>query len=186
MACTGNTSHWGGPEVTVNAWVVSLALSSVVAVMAGVSPRPGNSPLTVIVDKNTNFSALHTYAWTRGWGAFDARIDAHVVAAIDRELVSAGLSKRESEPADVVVNYGTVQRSDVDVHRKRGRDSGAYPEYPVGTLVVLMREASSRRELLRARASLDVDSDVGRLEQQIDTVLARIFARYPTAVSDRP
>jgi hypothetical protein len=149
-----------------------------------VAAAPADSHVKVTVDKDTDFSALHTYAWTRGWASFDPGLDAHIVDAIDRELGSVGLIRRETEPVDVVVSYGTVQRSDVDVHAKRGRRSGVYPEYAVGTLVVLMREAHSRRDLLRARAKVPVD--VAQLEAQIDTIVARIFAQYPTRVSDRP
>jgi hypothetical protein len=61
-----------------------------------------------------------------------------------------------------------------------------YPEYQTGTFVVLMREASSRRELFRARAEVQIDVDIAQLEQQIDEIVARIFAHYPTRLSDRP
>ena len=140
----------------------------------------------VTVDKNTDFSALHTYAWTRGLASLDPQFDAHIVEAIDRELASVGLIRQESEPADVVVSYGTVGRSDVDVSAKRDRTSGTYPEYATGTFVVLIREASSRRELFRARAKMRIDVDITQIEQQIDDIIARIFAHYPTRVSDRP
>src|SRR5690349_21243441 len=99
----------------------------------------------VTFDKHTDFSALHTYAWTRGLASLDPNFDAHIVEAIDGELASVGLIRKDSEPADVVVSYGTVGRSDVDVSAKRDRSSGTYPEYPTGTFVVLIREASSRR-----------------------------------------
>jgi hypothetical protein len=143
-----------------------------------------NHGVKVTVDKHTDFSALHSYAWTRGWASFDPQVDAHIVEAIDRELASLGLIRQETEPVDVVVSYGTVQRSDVDVGARREHHSGVYPEYPAGRLVVLMREAYSRRELLRARAEVPVD--VTQLEEQIDAIVARIFAHYPTRVSDRP
>jgi Domain of unknown function (DUF4136) len=162
------------------AWMLSLAVCGVVAA------APADYRVKVAVDKHTDFSALHTYAWTRGWASFDPRLNAHIVDAIDRQLLAVGLMRREREPVDVVVSYGTVQRSDVDVSAKRERHSGVYPEYPVGTLVVLMREAHSRRELLRARAEAPVDVDLAQLEEQIDTIVERIFARYPTRISDRP
>jgi hypothetical protein len=161
------------------AWMLSLAVCGVVA-------APVDDRVTVAVDKHTDFSALHTYAWTRGWASFDPRVDAYIVDAIDRELASLGLMRHETEPVDVVVSYGTVQRSDVDLSGKRQRHSGVYPEYPVGKLVVLMREAYSRRELLRARAELPIDTDIARLEEQIDAIVGQIFAHYPTRVSDRP
>jgi hypothetical protein len=137
-------------------------------------------------DKHTDFSALHTYAWTRGLASLDPEFDARIVAAIDRELASVGLIRQDSEPADVVVSYGTVRRSDVDVSAKRDRDSGTYPEYSTGTFVVLIRESSSRRELFRARAKVPIDADIAHIEQQIDEIVARIFAQYPTRASDRP
>ena len=161
------------------AWMLSLAVCRVSA--AAPADR-----VKVIVDKNTNFSALHTYAWTRGFASLDPQLDAYIVAAIDRELTSVGLIRQETEPADVVVSYGTVRRSEVDVSAKRDRDFGVYPEYPTGTFVVLIREAYSRRELLRARAEVSIDVDIAQLEEHIDTSIVRIFAHYPTRVSDRP
>jgi hypothetical protein len=160
--------------------MLSLALESAGAM------TPADNRVKVTVDKHTDFSALHTYAWTRGFASLDPDLDAFIVAAIDRELASAGLIREESEPADVVVSYGTVRRSDIDVSAKRDRNSGVYPEYSTGTFVVLIREASSRRELLRARAEVPLDVDITQLEEQIDSIITRIFAHYPTRVSDRP
>ncbi len=163
-----------------SAWMLSLASCCVVAA------APADYRVKVSVDKHTDFSALHTYAWTRGWGSLDPEFDAHIVDAIDRELALIGLIRQETEPADVVISYGTVRRSDVDVSAKRDRQSGMYPEYQTGTFVVLMREASSRRELFRARAKVSIDVDIARLEQEIDEIVARMFAQYPTRFSDRP
>ena len=158
---------------------LSLALCSVMT-------APADYRVKVTVDKHTDFAALHTYAWTRSWASLDPEFDAHIVEAIDRELASLGLLRQETEPADVVISYGTVRRSDVDVSAKRDRNSGVYPEYPTGTFVVLMREAYSRRELFRARAEVPIDVDIAQLEEQIDMIVARIFAHYPTRVSGRP
>src|SRR5262245_22390150 len=159
--------------------MLSLAFRGVV--VAG----PADYRVKVACDKHTNFSALHTYAWTAGLASLDPEFDAHIVEAIDRELGSVGLIRQEREPADVVVSYGTVRRSDVDGSAKRDRDSGTYPEYSTGTFVVLIREASSRRELFRARAKMPIDVDIAQIEQQIDEIIARIFAQYPTRISDR-
>ena len=160
--------------------MVSLALSDATAA------APTDLRVKVRVDKNTNFSALHTYAWTRGFASLDPELDAFIVAAIDRELASVGLIRHETEPADVVVSYGTVRRSDIDVSAKRDRGSGVYPEYSTGTFNVLIREAFSRRELLRARAEVPLDVDSAQLEAHIEAIIVRIFAHYPTRVLDRP
>ena len=162
--------------------IVALSFVFCRVVLAG----PSDYRVKVTVDKNTDFSALHTYAWTRSLASLDPEFDAHIVEAIDRELAGVGLVRQDREPADVVVSYGTVRRNDVDVSGKRDRDSGTYPEYSTGTFVVLMREAYSRRELFRARAKVPIDVDIAQLERQIDDIVARMFAHYPTRVSDRP
>ena len=162
--------------------IVALSFVFCRVVLAG----PSDYRVKVTVDKNTDFSALHTYAWTRSLASLDPEFDAHIVDAIDRELAAVGLIRHDREPADVVVSYGTVRRSDVDVGGKRDRDSGTYPEISTGTFVVLIREASSRRELFRARAKVPIDVDIAQLERQIDDIVARMFAHYPTRVSDRP
>ena len=160
--------------------VLSLAFCGVVVTEAS------DYRVKVTVDKRTDFSALRTYAWTRSLASLDPAFDAYITEAIDRELASVGLIRQGSEPADVVVSYGTVRRSDVDVSAKRDRDSGTYPEYSTGTFVVLLREASSRRELFRARAKVPIDVDIAQLERHIDEIVARMFAHYPARVSDRP
>jgi hypothetical protein len=96
------------------------------------------------------------------------------------------LIRQETEPADVVVSYGTVRRSDIDVGAKRDRSSGVYPEISTGTFNVLIREAYARREILRARAEVPLDVDIAQLEQYLDAIIARIFAHYPTRVADSP
>ena len=160
--------------------MVSLALSDATAA------APTDLRVKVRVDKNTNFSALHTYAWTRGFASLDPELDTFIVAAIERELASVGLIRQETEPADIVVSYGTVRRSDIDVGAKRDRSSGVYPETSTGTFNVLIREASARREILRARAEVPLDVDIAQLEQYLDAIIARIFAHYPTRVADSP
>ena len=160
--------------------MLSLAMSALTAA------PPSDLRVKVRVDKQTNFSALRTYAWTRGFASLDPELDTFIVAAIERELAAVGLISQETEPADIVVSYGTVRRSDIDVSAKRDRSSGVYPEYSSGTFNVLIREASSRRDILRARAEVPLDVDTPQLEDHLDAIIVRIFAHYPTRVSDVP
>ena len=156
-------------------WLLSLAMLG--AVVAAPVPK---YRITVKAAKHTDFRALHTYTWTSGWVAFDHVLDRHIVAAIDTELASLGLVKRAAEPCDVIVTYGTLRRTDVDVHAERPHHSREFPEYPVSTLFVLMMEPGSRRELFRARVDVPVETDTAHLGQQIDTIVAQMFAEYPT------
>jgi uncharacterized protein DUF4136 len=173
--------HPRAPQATVmNTWILGLAMLGMVA-----GAPTSKFHVNVTVDKDTNFAALHTYAWTSGWIFFSQSLDEQIVAAIDRELTSLGLTKQEGQPCDVLVTYGAVLRTNVDVSAKR-RGNLVYPEYPIGTLVVLMVEPFSRRELLRARVEVPVDAEMAQLEQQIDRIVRRIFKHYPTRASASP
>jgi hypothetical protein len=155
-------------------WLLSLAI--VGAVMAVPTPR---YRVTVKADTHTDFGVLHTYAWTPGWAAFDRALDRHIVSAIDAELAALGLARRVTEPCDVIVTYGALRRTDVD-DADRPRMSGTCPEYAVGTLIVLMMHPGTRQELFRARVDVPLETGTAQLEQQIDTVVAQVFAGYPT------
>ncbi len=163
------------PAAEMTTWVFACAVIAAVAV----------APMTkyhikVKVDSDTNFDALRTYAWTPGWATFDPGLDSHIVAAVDRELASIGLMQRGAGPSDVLVTYGALRRTNVDVHGKADRRSGAYPEYAVGTLVVMLLEPGSRRELVRARVEMPVDMEQAQIEGQIDMIVHRMFTHYPT------
>ena len=156
-------------------WLLSLAL--VGAVMSVPTPR---HRVTVKADQHTDFRAIHSYAWTPGWASFDRVLDRHIVEAVDTALAALGLTKRTETASDVIVTYGALRRTDVDLHAAPSPHSRTCPEYPVGTLVVLMMEPASRREVFRARVDVPLETDTAKLEQQIDTIVAQMFAEYPT------
>jgi len=131
------------------------------------------------LDSHTSFATLKTYVWRPGWSAFSHAIDQRLVTAIDRELARVGLMKLEAEPSDVLVTYAAIQRTDVDVKAKPFPDSRARPEYPVGTLLVILRQPGTGRELFWVRADVPLAAESSALESQIDDVVARMFEKYP-------
>ena len=159
--------------------IVALALSSTGAT------GPLKCHISVKVDRDITFEALHTYMWIDGWTAFNSELDEEFVAAVDRELRASGLTRVDAAPVDVVVTYGAVRRTDVNVHGRFDPAVGGYPEYPAGTLVLLMMEPDNRRELFRARVSGPVDFGATQADGTIDTIVRRIFERYPTRWSER-
>ena len=164
----------------------ALLLAVVMAVLsAGTSAGESRKyRVTVRVDKRTNFSALKTYAWDPGRPALEAAVHRQVVAAIDRELAALGYTKHPSAPADVVVSYATVQRSDIDPKSKVRGPLGERPTYPVASLLVLIRHPITGRELFLARVAMRVDSSPEAFAATIDDRVSKIFERYPTHSSD--
>lgn len=133
----------------------------------------------VRADKRTDFAQIKTYAWMVGWPAFDPSVDWQIEADVERELAALGLTKLPGEPCDAVLTYAAIRRTDVDVKSKVSPETGLRREYPAATLVVLLLEPHSRREMFRGRATLALERDPARRRTQIRTAIAQIFAKYP-------
>jgi hypothetical protein len=154
-----------------------LLLVLIVAPLAAQTPKYG---VTVVADKDTNFTALKTYTWEHGWQAYDKTVHAQITAAVDRELAALGFQKKESGPADVLVTYASLRRVDVDLKSKPTEGNGGRRQYDVGTLVVLLLQPDSRKELYRARADKPIEVDPAQTQGLIDGVVTEMFAKYPT------
>jgi hypothetical protein len=156
---------------------VWIAVGAVVAPAFAQTPKYG---VTVTADKGANFSAYKTYKWEHGWQAYDKAVDASITGAIDRELSGVGLSKADGTP-DVLVTYASLRRVDVDLKSKPTDGNGGRRQYDVGTLVVLLLEPGTRKELFRGRVDkpIEVTSSDG-VKPIIDGAVAEMFAKYPT------
>ena len=150
--------------------VASLVLSP--AVLAQVTKYG----VTVTAEKNVDFSTFKTYSWTPGRGAFVKDIDAHIKAAIDREMGALGMTKVAADSGDVLLMYQSLTRSDIDLKK----DPSADKPFSVGTLVVALLEPSSHRQLLRLRTDRPIDVEQGKLQASIDSAVTELFTRYPT------
>jgi len=140
--------------------------------------------VTVKADKKTDFSKLKSYKWDGGWKAYDKNIHQTILDAVDRELKGLGFEKRDSGTADVMVTYGTVRRTDVDLKSKPSEGEAGRKQYDVGSLVVLMLEPGTRKELFRARVDKPIEVDVAKVQTVIDEAVREMFEKYPTRKSD--
>jgi Domain of unknown function (DUF4136) len=166
----------------VKALIVGVVLLGLTAPAAAQKPKYG---VKVSYGKGTPFASLKTYAWTPGWAAFLWPIDLQVVTAVDRELERLGFVKVESQPSDVLVTYAAMQRTDVDLKARLPENPKLRREYRVGTLVVLLREPETYRELFKARADAPLAGDSAAVAEQIDAIVAQMFEQYPTRRAER-
>jgi len=156
--------------------IVCLGILLAVATAGAQKQRYG---VTVTTDRKADFSAFKSYAWdTAGYPAMDKAVHQQIVDAVDRELTGLGLEKRTSGPADVVLLYGAQRRTDTDTHADAPATN--LPTYAVGTLVVLMREPGTRKEIFRGRVDKPIDLTPDKIKGTIDEVVAEMFAKYPT------
>src|SRR6185295_11603877 len=102
---------------------------------------------------------------------------AMIVAAVDRELGVRGFTKLPSGQSDVVVKYGSLTRTDVDVKNSAKNNVGR--EYAVGTLIVEMSDPSNRQSLFRVRMDTPIERDPATIEATINAAVAAMFEKYP-------
>jgi hypothetical protein len=155
--------------------VLALALA-LVALPIAAQPKYG---VTVTADKGTDFKTIKTYVWQSGWDANDRKVHTMIVGAIDKELKALGLERKSSAPADVVVKYAALRRIDVQVSTNVGADVPR-KQLDVGSLVVLMLQPGTSKELLRARVDQPIEVDLDKVEATINHAVGQIFAQYPT------
>jgi uncharacterized protein DUF4136 len=158
-----------------------IAAVMVLAAVGGVAAAQSKPKYgaTVTAAKNVDFAKLHTYSWRRALPSSDKAIDSQIIAAIDRELAGLAMTRVESGPADVLVAYSSLTRTDVDVKGKVDA-KGLLPQYWVGTLVVALTDPASNQQLLRMRVDLPIETQRDQLEAAINRAAALMFAEYPT------
>jgi hypothetical protein len=145
-------------------------------VALGQQPKYG---ATVKVANAAALAKARTYSWTVSQPSPVKAINAQIVAAVDRELAAQGFTKAAAGKGDVVVTYASVSRTDVDLKSKPDA-SGARRQYSVGTLVVDLRDPSTREPLFRARIDAPIEAEPDKLEAAINAAVTEMFEKYPT------
>jgi hypothetical protein len=162
---------------------MSMPRSVLVCLLAGVLLGAGSLVagqtkygVTVKAVKAAELAKAKTYVWTVGRPSFNKDIDALIIAAIDRQLSSRGLSKLASGRGDVVVTYGSLSRTDVDLETAKG----PAPDITVGTLIINLTDPASRQLLFSVRMDKPFDWNPATYAATVDAAVAAMFEKYPT------
>jgi len=137
--------------------------------------------VTVTADKATDFTKIKTYVWQSGWDAPDKNVHAAIVAAVDKELKALGLEPKSSGPSDVIVKYAALRRIDVVTDMKAAANTPRQ-QIDVGSLVVVFLDPASKKELLRERIDKPIEIAPEQMLATVNSVVAEMFAKYPTRV----
>jgi hypothetical protein len=133
-------------------------------------------------DKKANFAAIRTYSWVTGTDALIPEAHQMIVAAVDAELASLGLT-RVASGADVTVTYYTLTITNVDLKAldkaQRENQPASTANKELGKLIVTMR-TPARQQLWSAGTREYLDPNRAVLGATIQGVTARLFATYPT------
>ena len=155
----------------------SLFVLTGLLLVVGARPAIGQPPkygVTVSVGKTAELAKAKTYSWTASQPAFDKTVDAQIVAAVDRELKALGLTKVASGKSDLLATYASQRRTDVELKAAGAR------EFPVGVLILELRDPATSQPLFRARIDKPLDVERAQLEPAINAAVTEMFEKYPT------
>ena len=135
-----------------------------------------------------DFSKYQTYRWVNTGGAHpDEIMDAEIKQAIDSQLAARGMTKTDSDKADLYIGYQTAvhqeQQWDIWGSRAFGMGSGSWTSstITVGTLVIDLYDPA-RKQLVwtgSATKTIDTGSNQEKHMKKLDNAMAKLLKNYP-------
>ena len=154
-------------------------------------------------EKTANFAAFKTYAHKDGTKVGQQLIDDRIVAAIDTQLATKGLTKSEGSP-DVFVVYHVAFDKEKDISTYSSGYGGGYGPYGwgwgggwggtttstqvrdilVGTLVIDLADAKKGQLAWRGMGVKEVNTTANpeKRDKSINEAVKKIFKNYPPKV----
>lgn len=158
---------------------------------------------TAAHDKNVNFSNFKTFMFSEKGGARNPLVNQMIVAAVERELTSKGLTKVDANADLKVVHlaaagfdlqvasvpFYTVQNPAYTGMLGVGGAAATMWDVTTGTLVIDLYDTKADRVVFRGTAkdvlqrapSADLAADAKSVSKTINKGIAKIFKKYPTA-----
>jgi hypothetical protein len=136
----------------------------------------------------TDFSKYRTYKWVNIGGAYpDQIMDAEIKQSVDSELTLRGMTKTDSDKADLYIGY----QSAIDEERQwdawgtrafgSGEASWTSSTIAVGTLVLDMYDPGTKQLVWTGRATKTIDpsSNHEKNMKNLDKAIAKLLKNYP-------
>ena len=136
----------------------------------------------------TDFSKYHTYRWVDVRGAHpDQIMDAEIKQAVDAQLAAKGMTKTDSDKADLYVGYQTAvnQETQWDAWGSRafgmGSASWTSSTITVGTLVLDMYDPGTKQLVWTGSATKTIDTGANHEKhmKDLDKAMAKLLKNYP-------
>jgi hypothetical protein len=154
--------------------------------------------LTLAQDVSTNsmpgtdFSKYHTYKWVtiEGAAAVNQILDAQIKASIDSQLAAKGLTKTDSDKADLLIGYQTSldQEKQWNAYGMGGgprwgggMGTATSSNITVGTLVLDMYDPSSKKLVWTGRVTktLNPSNSQEKKQKNLDKSMQKLLKNFP-------
>jgi len=139
-----------------------------------------------------DFSKYHTYKWVPIEGASHPNqiVDAEIKQAVDAQLSTKGLTKTDSDKADLYVGYQTAvsQQKQWNAYGMGGgyrwgggMASATSSTIDIGSIVVDMYDPSTKQLVWTGTASktMDPSSNQQKNEKNLDKAMAKLLKNFP-------
>ena len=139
----------------------------------------------------TNFSKYHTYKWVliEGGAHPNQIMDAEIKQAVDSQLASKGMTKTDSDKADLYVGYQVAVDQEKQWNgygmggglRWGGMASATSSTISNGMLVLDMYDPGTKQLVWTGRASktLDPSSNQEKNMKNLNKAMAKLLKNYP-------
>jgi hypothetical protein len=138
----------------------------------------------------TNFAKYHTYKWVAIEGASHPNqiVDAQIKQAVDSQLASKGLTKTDSDKADLYVGYQIAvdQEKQWNAYGMGGRWAGGMATaqqstISIGTLVLDMYDPATKQLVWTGNAtkSLDPSSNQEKNQKNLTKAMQKLLKNFP-------
>ena len=160
------------------------ALFLVATVLAAQDVRYNSMP-------GTDFTKYHTYKWVAIEGAShpDQIVDAEIKQSVDSQLAAKGLTKTDSDKADLYVGYQIALNQEKQWNgygmgggaRWGGMASATSSTINVGTLVIDMYDPATKNLVWTGNATktLDPSSNQQKNQKNLNKAMAKLLKNYP-------
>ena len=141
-------------------------------------------------DRNTDFAALHTYAWQASPDPAKGAWNQAILDAIDKQLEAKGLTKVAANPDAWVVYSRSIRKDTASLSGgyvfntlSDGEGSPGIPAIPTtwkeGTLVVELNDPKTKHVVWRGSVSNTISDNDNKNLKNLDKAVAKLFKKYP-------
>ena len=174
----------------IRTWMAKIGMGLVLALLVcSVTPA---QDVTTNAMPGTDFSKYHTYKWVTIEGASHPNqiVDAQVKASIDSQLGAKGLTKTDSDKADLYIGYQVSVN-----HQKQwnaygtggglrwggGMATATSSTINIGTLVLDMYDPSTKQLVWTGRAtkSINPNNSQEKKQKNLDKAMQKLLKNFP-------
>ena len=145
----------------------------------------------------TDFSKYHTYKWvmTGETGAPDQILDAQIKQSIDLQLAAKGLTKAETDKADLLIGYqvAVTKEREWNANGQGLGFPGGFPWFDsgtatatsstirVGTLVLGIYDPAAKQLVWTGSASKTIDDskDPQKIQKNLNKAMQKLLKNFP-------